>query len=78
MFARLCVAASQANSRIVPVPIPALRLLSAAARALPLPLFPDQLARLRAPKPVGSPAAREDLDFGPRPLVDSLHAAIAG
>jgi hypothetical protein len=43
-----------------------------AARFLPLPFYPDQLARLRAPKPPPSPEAAADLGFAPRPLREGL------
>jgi hypothetical protein len=56
-----------------------LALLAAASRMLPLPLYPDQLARLRARKPADSAAARLELAFRPRPLrnglADIAHAA---
>jgi nucleoside-diphosphate-sugar epimerase len=71
-FARACAAAFGTRSRIVDVPLPALRALSLAARVAPLPLYPDQLARLRAPKPPRSPEAAADLGFAPRALADGL------
>ena len=53
-FAYPCIDAF-GGGRIVPVPVTAVRALSLAARVAPLPLYPDQLARLRAPKPPPSP-----------------------
>jgi nucleoside-diphosphate-sugar epimerase len=73
-FARACVATFGGASRVVGVPVAALSAVSLAARVLPLPLYPDQLARLRAPKPTRSPDAGPDLGFDPRPLADGLRA----
>jgi hypothetical protein len=42
--------------------------LALAGRVLPLPIYPDQLDRLRAPKPPLSPEAGPDLGFKPRKL----------
>lgn len=71
-FARRCAAAFGDRSRIVHVPQPVVALASAAARFLPLPLAPDQLARLRAPKERPSPDAQEELGVAPLPLADGL------
>jgi NADH dehydrogenase len=71
-FARACQRAFGRSIRIVGVPRPALRALSLAARVAPLPLVPDQLARLDAPKPHGTPEAEADLGFAPRPLAERL------
>ena len=62
--------------RPVPVPTPLLRAAALAARALPLPLYPDQLARLRAPKPAATPEAGSDLGFAPTPLAEGLARAV--
>ena len=43
-----------------------------ASRVLPLPLYPDQLARLRSDKPVASVEAARELGFAPRALRDGL------
>jgi NADH dehydrogenase len=64
--------AFNSRSRIVHVPVAAVRVLTAAARFLPLRLYPDQLARLRAPKPPATPEAEPDLGFRPRSLRDAL------
>jgi NADH dehydrogenase len=72
-FAEACVA-HFGGGRIVSVPVAAVRALSLAARVAPLPLYPDQLARLRAPKPPPTPEAGPDLGFAPRPLRDGLLA----
>jgi NADH dehydrogenase len=71
-FAGACRRAFGRSSRIVGVPRPALRALSLAAHVAPLPLVPDQLARLDAPKPARSPEAEADLGFAPRPLAERL------
>jgi NADH dehydrogenase len=59
-------------SRIVGVPTPAVALASRLARVLPLPIYPDQLARLRAPKARDASAARADLGFEPCGLAEGL------
>jgi nucleoside-diphosphate-sugar epimerase len=71
-FARACIAAFGGRGRIVGVPTPALRGLMLVARVAPLPFYPDQLARLRAPKPRPSPEAAADLGFLPRALREGL------
>jgi hypothetical protein len=71
-FAEACRAAFGSRSAITPVPRWLVRAASEAARILPLPLYPDQLARLAAPKPTASPEAFTDLGFAPRPLATGL------
>jgi NADH dehydrogenase len=73
-FAHECREAFGTSSRIVGVPITAVRLLAAAGRVLPLPVYPDQLARLRAAKPAPSPEAADDLGFAPQSLRQGLAA----
>jgi nucleoside-diphosphate-sugar epimerase len=63
------------RSRIVSVPTPLVALAARAARFLPLPVVPDQLARLQAPKPRASPEAATDLGFRPTPLSEGLRSA---
>jgi nucleoside-diphosphate-sugar epimerase len=58
--------------RILHVPLAAATAFAMAARVLPLPVYPDQLARLRAPKPAASPEAECDLRFRPRSLLAGL------
>jgi 2-alkyl-3-oxoalkanoate reductase len=72
-----CAEAGGGRSRIVRVPAAAVAAASVAARFLPLPLYPDQLARLRAEKPAASAEAAADLGFAPRPLEAGLRAAVA-
>ncbi len=60
------------HSQIVGVPRTLVRALSLAARFAPVPLYPDQLARLRAPKPARSPEAATDLGFAPCALGEGL------
>jgi nucleoside-diphosphate-sugar epimerase len=67
-----CIRALGSSSRIVSVPLPAVRTLARAARFLPLPLYPDQLARLKAPKPPRTAEAEADLGFRPRSLEQVL------
>lgn len=56
------------NSRLIRVPRLGVVVLGALSRALPLPLYPDQLARLESPKAVGGGDPKEDLGFTARPL----------
>jgi nucleoside-diphosphate-sugar epimerase len=70
--AEACAQARGGRARVVGVPVSAVRLACAGARFLPLPLYPDQLARLRAEKPGPSPQARADLGFAPRSLKEGL------
>jgi NADH dehydrogenase len=72
-FAETCVVIF-GGGRIVRVPVAAVRVLGLAARLAPLPLYPDQLARLRAPRPALSPEAATELGFAPRPLEAGLRA----
>jgi nucleoside-diphosphate-sugar epimerase len=71
-FAEACRAAFRSRSAITPIPRWLVRAASEGARILPLPLYPDQLARLAAPKPTASPEAVTDLGFVPRPLATGL------
>jgi nucleoside-diphosphate-sugar epimerase len=71
-FAERCAAVFRSPVRIVRVPEPAVAALSVLARFAPLPLYPDQLARLRAPKPAASEEAARDLGFRPRRLEEGL------
>jgi nucleoside-diphosphate-sugar epimerase len=71
-FAAACVGASATESRIVAVPRLAVRALCQLSVVLPLPLAPDQLQRLEGPKPEDSAAARDQLEFRPRPLIEGL------
>lgn len=58
------------RSRILRVPESLVALVCRASQLLPLPVVPDQLDRLRAPRPPASPEAEVDLGFRPRPLRD--------
>jgi nucleoside-diphosphate-sugar epimerase len=71
-FAERCAAVFGSRVAVIGVPVPAVAALSALARFAPLPLYPDQLARLRSPKPRGSDEAARDLGFRPRPLEEGL------
>lgn len=70
-FAQACIDAS-GHGRIVRVPIPVIVALSVAARVLPLPLYPDQLARLRVAKAAASPEAAHELGFRPRSVAETI------
>ena len=72
-FAEACVRAFSSNSRVRPVPVAAVAAAGQLGRVLPLPIYPDQLARLRAPdKPEVSPEAESELGFRTRPLAEGL------
>jgi nucleoside-diphosphate-sugar epimerase len=71
-FAGDAVRLLRSPSRIVGIPTPAVALAGGLARILPLPLYPDQLARLRAPKDSDASAARAELGFAPRTLEEGL------
>jgi NADH dehydrogenase len=73
-LAERCSAAADKGGRVIGVPETIVVGLSHAARLLPLPLYPDQLDRLTAPKPPVSPNARADLGFSPRSFEDALIA----
>jgi nucleoside-diphosphate-sugar epimerase len=73
-FAQACVTAFDSKSRIVELPLAAVRMLATAGRFLPLPVYPDQVARLTAPKPELTPEAITDLGFAPRSLRVGLEA----
>jgi nucleoside-diphosphate-sugar epimerase len=71
-FARAAGEVFGRPARIVCVPVPAVAALATLSRVFPLPMYPDQLRRLRSPKPPASPEARIDLRFQPRPLREGL------
>jgi nucleoside-diphosphate-sugar epimerase len=71
-FADVVGDAFRRRARIIHVPVPAVAALATASRILPLPVYPDQLTRLRSPKPEATPEAERDLLFRPRSLRDGL------
>jgi nucleoside-diphosphate-sugar epimerase len=71
-FAEACVRAFSSESRLRRVPVAAVAALGLLGRVLPLPIYPDQLARLRAEKPQVSPEAERELGFRARPLAEGL------
>ena len=70
--ADLCRQLGGGRSRIVSVPEGVVRAATVLSHLLPLPLYPDQLDRLRALRPAPSPEARADLDFAPASLAERL------
>jgi nucleoside-diphosphate-sugar epimerase len=75
-FANTAASVFGQQARILQVPVPAVAVLARAARLLPIGLYPDQLERLRAPKPPASPEAEAHLAFRPRSLREGLlHAS---
>jgi nucleoside-diphosphate-sugar epimerase len=62
-------------ARTVSVPVPGAAALAAISRVAPLPLYPDQLRRLRSVKPPASAEAAIDLEFRPRRLEEGLAEA---
>ena len=77
-FARACISAAGSGSRVVRIPVAALGAASFLARFAPIPLYPDQLARHRAPKPEASSDAGPDLGFSPLPLHAILDRVLGG
>jgi NADH dehydrogenase len=73
-FAQTCIRVSGGGSRIIGIPIVACWALGVVGRVAPVPVYPDQLARLRAGKPPPSQEARADLGFAPRPLDEGLRS----
>lgn len=73
-FANACVETFATTSSVVVVPTSAARALAALSRFVPLPIYPDQVARLLAPKPAPSPDAERELGFVPR----SVRTGLAG
>jgi nucleoside-diphosphate-sugar epimerase len=71
-FAEACIDAFGSRSRIVRVPKQLVALAARASSVVPLPLVPDQPARLSAPKERPSPDAEAELGFRVRPLAEGL------
>ena len=76
-FAELAGEVSGRRSRLLQIPVPAIAALATASRVIPLPVYPDQLARLRCAKPPLSPEAATDLEFNPRSLRDGLAGIVS-
>jgi NADH dehydrogenase len=76
-FAQACIRSLSSTSTLIDIPITLVRLLSLSSRVLPLPIYPDQVARLLADKPGVSPEAARDLDFDP-PSVEEVLRSIVG
>ena len=68
----ICRAAFGSRSRVVRLPEAIVRAVIPLSRILPLPLYPDQLDRLRAPRPPATPAAADELGFRPRAFAEGL------
>jgi nucleoside-diphosphate-sugar epimerase len=73
-FVEEAVRAYSSSSTIIGIPPAAVSLAGRLARVLPLPLYPDQLARLKAPKPPVSGEAEVELGYCYRSLRDGLRA----
>ena len=71
-FAEACARTFSSASRVRPVPVAAVVALGLLGRVLPLPIYPDQLARLRAEKAPVSRDAERELGFRTRPLAEGL------
>lgn len=67
-YAEACVAASGRGGRLLPLPAALVRAAARLGRLPGVPVYPDQVERLRATKPPTSPEAAADLGFAPRPL----------
>lgn len=77
-FVAACARAFGSSSRPLRVPRAAVALAARIGRVLPLPIYPDQPARLRARKPPPSPEAAADLGFRPEPLNVGLERLAKG
>jgi nucleoside-diphosphate-sugar epimerase len=77
-FADQCRAAFGSRSRVVQIPEPVVAVLSRLASVAPLPLVPDQLARLRAPKERPSSDVSRELGVHPRSVTEGLRTAATG
>ena len=71
-FAQRCVDATASRSKVVSVPVPLVALLARLSRVLPLPIYPDQLDRLRAPKPTPDADVWRQLGVEPKGLDEIL------
>ena len=71
-FAEACVCAFGSRSRLRTVPVPAVEVMGRLSRVLPLPIYPDQLARLRAEKAPVVAGDAVELGVHPRPLGEGL------
>jgi nucleoside-diphosphate-sugar epimerase len=63
--------------RILYVPVAVASALATAARIFPLPVYPDQVARLRSAKPAACSEAEGDLQFQPRSVQAGLAEIVA-
>jgi nucleoside-diphosphate-sugar epimerase len=70
--AEACCEAFGSRGRIVSVSASVVRTAARLSRFLPLPVYPDQLDRLRAARPGPSPEAETDLGFRPRSFDEGL------
>jgi nucleoside-diphosphate-sugar epimerase len=74
-YAEACIASSGSKSRIVSVPTILAVGLANFGRLPGVPVYPDQVTRLRAKKPSPSPEASAHLGFAPRSLSQGLGEA---
>jgi nucleoside-diphosphate-sugar epimerase len=73
--AEASTAAFGSDSRLVFLPEQLVRLAGQLSRAFPLPLYPDQVTRLRARRPEPSGEAEAELGFRPRPFAEGIRGA---
>jgi nucleoside-diphosphate-sugar epimerase len=73
-FAEEAIRAFSSSSSIIGIPPAAVSAATFLARFAPLPIYPDQLARLRAPKPHPTAGAEHELRFSCRDLSQGLRA----
>ncbi len=71
-FVALCGEVFGLKPKVIKIPTPLIAAACTASQKIKLPVYPDQLKRLQAPKTLVSPEAKHDLDFKPRPLKESL------
>jgi nucleoside-diphosphate-sugar epimerase len=70
--ARMAARAFPRSGPVVRVPEWIVRMACRWHRIVPVRVYPDQFDRLRAPRAVRTPEAKEDLGFQPRSFEDGL------
>jgi hypothetical protein len=73
-FAERCVRHYDTGGRVVGMPVALVRALAALGRVAPIPIYPDQLSRLRTPKPAPTGETHAKLGLRARPLDEGLRA----
>lgn len=71
-FIELCGEVFEKDPRTLKVPIPLVRMACRLSQKVELPVYPDQLQRLKSAKSAYTPEAESDLGFSRVPLADAL------